>query len=107
MSQPFSPQLRTTIAGLWTGNLFAPFLVSGVAAMLPAIGASLEGSAVALSVGKYFTPKGVSLAEVGGLTPDVVVEVDEQTASGIYSQTLALMEDPQVLAAIALLQKES
>ncbi len=50
MSQPFSPQLRTTIAGLWTGNLFAPFLVSGVAAMLPAIGASLEGSAVALSL---------------------------------------------------------
>lgn len=66
-----------------------------------------DGSAVALSVGKYFTPKGVSLAEVGGLTPDVVVEVDEQTASGIYSQTLALTEDPQVLAAIALLQKES
>ena len=43
MSEPLSPQLRTTIAGLWTGNLFAPFLVSGVAAMLPAIGASLEG----------------------------------------------------------------
>ncbi len=50
MSQPLSPQLKTTIAGLWTGNLFAPFLVSGVAAMLPAIGASLEGSAVALSL---------------------------------------------------------
>lgn len=50
MSAPLSPQLRTTIAALWTGNLFAPFLVSGVAAMLPAIGASLEGSAVALSL---------------------------------------------------------
>ena len=50
MSEPLSPQLKTTIAGLWTGNLFAPFLVSGVAAMLPAIGASLEGSAVALSL---------------------------------------------------------
>lgn len=63
-----------------------------------------DGSAVALSVGKYFTPKGVSLAEVGGLTPDVVVEVDEQTAAAIYSQTLDLMEDPQILAAMELLQ---
>jgi len=50
MSQSFSPQTKAAIAGLWTGNLFAPFLVSGVAAMLPAIGASLEGSAVALSL---------------------------------------------------------
>jgi len=50
MKQPLSPKLKATIAGLWTGNLFAPFLVSGVAAMLPAIGASLEGSAVALSL---------------------------------------------------------
>lgn len=65
-----------------------------------------DGSAVALSVGKYFTPKGVSLAEVGGLTPDRIVEVDEQTAAAIYSQTLDLMEDPQVLAAISLLQEQ-
>ena len=50
MPQPLPPKLKATIAGLWTGNLFAPFLVSGVAAMLPAIGASLEGSAVALSL---------------------------------------------------------
>ena len=50
MPQPLSPKLKATIAGLWTGNLFAPFLVSGVAAMLPAIGTSLEGSAVALSL---------------------------------------------------------
>ena len=35
-----------------------------------------DGSAVGLSVGKYFTPKGVSLAGVG-ITPDVVVPVDE------------------------------
>ena len=66
----------------------------------------VDGSAVALSVGKYFTPKGVSLAEVGGLVPDQVVEVDEMTAAAIYSQTLDIMEDPQVLAAIALLQNQ-
>ena len=43
-------RLKTTIAGLWTGNLFASFLVSGVAAMLPAMGLSLAASAAALSL---------------------------------------------------------
>jgi len=59
-----------------------------------------DGSAVGLSVGKYFTPKGVSLAEEGGLIPDVVIEVDEETAMAIYAGTLDPMEDPQILAAI-------
>lgn len=63
----------------------------------------VDGSAVGLSMGKYFTPQGVSLAEVGGLTPDVVVAVDEDTAIGIYGGTLDPMEDPQVLAAIEAL----
>ncbi len=63
-----------------------------------------DGSAVALSVGKYFTPAGISLAEVGGLTPDKVVEVDDQTAAAIYAGTLEPMEDPQILAAIAALE---
>ncbi len=62
-----------------------------------------DGSAVALSMGKYFTPKGVSLAEVGGLTPDIVVEVDEETASRIYGELLAPEEDPQVQAALEAL----
>ena len=64
-----------------------------------------DGSAVNLSVGKYFTPKGVSLAEAGGLVPDVVIEVDEDTAMAIYAGTLDPMEDPQVLAAIEALKK--
>ena len=42
--------MRSTIAALWTGNLFAPFLMSGVAAILPAIGLDLGASAVALSL---------------------------------------------------------
>lgn len=62
-----------------------------------------DGSAVALSVGKYVTPKGVSLAEVGGLTPDVVVEVDTETAAKIYAGTIDPLEDPQILAAIQVL----
>ena len=64
-----------------------------------------DGSAVNLSVGKYFTPMGVSLAEAGGLIPDVVIEVDEDTAMAIYAGTLDPMEDPQILAAIEALNK--
>lgn len=62
-----------------------------------------DGSAVALSVGRYFTPKNVSLADVG-VTPDVPVEVDEQTDSAIYYGTLPAMEDPQVQAALEALE---
>jgi len=65
-----------------------------------------DGSAVGLSVGKYFTPKGVSLAEVGGLIPDVVTEVDEETFAAIYADTLDPSQDPQIQAALAkLLEK--
>ena len=64
-----------------------------------------DGSAVGLSVGQYYTPKGVSLQDVGGLTPDVEVEVDEETAALIYGQLLNPEEDPQLQAAIAALKK--
>ena len=64
-----------------------------------------DGSAVGLSMGKYFTPKGVSLAEVSGLTPDIVVEVDEDTFMEIYAGTLDPMDDPQILAAIEALNR--
>lgn len=63
-----------------------------------------DGSAVALSVGKYYTPKGVSLADVGGLVPDVPVEVDEEVAARIYAGILPPEEDPQLQAAIKALQ---
>ena len=63
-----------------------------------------DGSAVNLSVGKYYTPNGVSLAEVGGLVPDVEVPVDDETAALIYSDLLEPMEDPQVLAALEALK---
>jgi len=63
-----------------------------------------DGSAVGLSVGKYFTPKGVSLAEAGGIVPDVEIAVDEETAAAIYAGIQDPMEDPQVLAAIEALR---
>ena len=62
-----------------------------------------DGSAVGLSVGKYTTPKGVSLAEEGGLIPDVVVEVDQETAMSIYAGTLEPELDPQIGAALEVL----
>lgn len=64
-----------------------------------------DGSAVGLSVGKYYTPKGVSLAGVG-ITPDVVREVDDETAAQIYAGTLDPTEDPQIQAAVEALSKE-
>lgn len=64
-----------------------------------------DGSAVGVSTGRYTTPNGVDLEGVG-LTPDVVVEVDEETYFAIYAQTLDPMEDPQILAAIAALQEK-
>ncbi len=63
-----------------------------------------DGSAVGLSVGKYTTPKGVSLANVG-IIPDVVVEVDEETLWAIYAQTIDPNEDPQIQAAVDALRK--
>ena len=66
-----------------------------------------DGSAVGLSVGKYFTPNGVSLAEVGGLKPEVTVQVDETTAAKIYAGQLSPEEDPQIMAAVEALQKDS
>lgn len=62
-----------------------------------------DGSAVGLSIGKYMTPNGVSLAEVG-VTPDIIVEVDEETAFGIYAGTLNHDGDPQLQAAVQALE---
>ncbi len=63
-----------------------------------------DGSAVGLSVGKYYTPKGVSLAEVGGLKPEVGVTVDQQTAAMIYAGLLDPEKDPQIQAAVEALK---
>jgi len=63
-----------------------------------------DGSAVGLSVGAYYTPNGVNLAEAGGLIPDVEVAVDEELAANIYAGLVAPMEDPQILEALEILQ---
>ena len=63
-----------------------------------------DGSAVALSTGKYFTPKGNSLTDVG-VTPDVRVDVDEETAEKIYYGALGYADDLQIQAAIQVLNR--
>ena len=62
-----------------------------------------DGSAVGLSVGRYTTPNGVSLAGVG-ITPDVAVEVDEELFWQIYYGNVEWNEDPQILAAMDVLK---
>ena len=55
-------------------------------------------------MGKYCTPLGRSLAEEGGLVPDVVEEIDEELMSKIYAGILAPEKDPQIQAAIKALK---
>lgn len=57
-----------------------------------------DGSAVGLSVGKYFTPKGVSLAGVG-ITPDIEIEVEDALFWQIYYGNVEPQQDPQVQGA--------
>lgn len=66
-----------------------------------------DGSAINLSTGKYFTPEGNNLSEMGGLTPDVSVAVtDAQMDALIYAQILPVEEDIQIQAAIGVLQEK-
>ena len=62
-----------------------------------------DGSAVGLSVGKYYTPNGISLEGVG-ITPELEVAVDEETYLAIYYGSLESSEDPQILAAVEALK---
>ena len=60
----------------------------------------LNGGAVKLSTAKYFTGQGNCLIGVG-LTPDRVVELDEEQAAKLRARILDPAEDPQLQAAIA------
>ena len=65
-----------------------------------------DGSAVGLSVGKYYTPKGLSLANVG-VTPDVLQTVTKEQSQAISAGTLAPENDPQIQAAVNALNENS
>ena len=63
-----------------------------------------DGSAATISIGAYTTPKGVDLTNVG-LTPDVLVEVDEEMVLQIYYGNISASEDPQIQKAVEILTK--
>ena len=62
-----------------------------------------DGSAIAISTGHYQTPNGVTLAGVG-VTPDVIVEVDDDTYLSLYYEQIAKADDAQLQAAISALE---
>ena len=62
-----------------------------------------DGSAVALSIGKYYTPNGISLEGVG-IVPDVEIIMDDSAFADLYYGQLAPEEDPQVQAALEALK---
>ena len=62
-----------------------------------------DGSAVGLSIGKYYTPKGESLAEVG-VTPDHVVLVNDELSAQIQAGLVDPGADPQVQTAVNALK---
>lgn len=61
-----------------------------------------DGSAVDLSVGRYFTSKGENLEGVG-LTPDVQVEMNDEDYALFYYGMLDQEQDAQLQAAVDLL----
>jgi len=58
-----------------------------------------DGSAIAISVGKYFTPHNRSLTNVG-VTPDVPVALSEDSNEKLYADQLPVKDDPQLQAAL-------
>ena len=65
-----------------------------------------DGSAVNISIGTYTTPNGVDLTDVG-LTPDVPVDLDEETVMQIYYGAVAPEDDPQIRKALEILAGNS
>ena len=64
-----------------------------------------DGSAVDLSVGRYFTSKGENLEGIG-LIPDVEVAMDDADYEALYYGILAQDQDVQLQAAMKLLTGE-
>ena len=64
-----------------------------------------DGSLLNLSIGKYYTPQGKSLTDVG-VTPDVEIEYDDETYAKLYYGQLSDGEDAQLQEAIGILTSE-
>ena len=61
-----------------------------------------DGSLINISIGKYYTPNGVSLTETG-ITPDIELDLSEEEYAKLYTKTLEKSDDPQLQAAIRAL----
>ena len=64
-----------------------------------------DGSLLNISVGKYYTPQGRSLTDVG-VTPDVELEYDDETYTKLYYGQLSDEEDEQLQQAIGILTRK-
>lgn len=62
-----------------------------------------DGSAVGLSVGKYYTPQGRNLAGLG-ITPDIPVPLTEEESRSLTYNQLPPQSDPQIQSAIQALE---
>lgn len=63
-----------------------------------------DGSAINLSTGEYYTPNGISLAEVGGLVPDVALDLTEADEKLLIAHRLNPAEDAQLQKALLILE---
>ena len=64
-----------------------------------------DGSFLNISTGKYFTPQGKSLTDVG-ITPDVELDLSDEDYAALYYRQLAQADDAQLQAALALLREK-
>ena len=64
-----------------------------------------DGSFLNISTGKYFTPQGKSLTDVG-ITPDVELDLSDKDYAALYYRQLAQADDAQLQAALALLREK-
>ena len=64
-----------------------------------------DGSYLNISIGKYYTPQGRSLTDIG-VTPDEEIEYDDETYAKLYYGQLPDEEDTQLQAAIGILTDE-
>ena len=61
-----------------------------------------DGSLLNISIGKYYTPQGRSLTDLG-VTPDVEIEYDDETYAKLYYSQLEDADDTQLQAALRIL----
>jgi carboxyl-terminal processing protease len=59
-----------------------------------------DGSALHISTKKYMTPSRVDLSEVGGITPDIEIEISDEDFTSLYYDQLSHEDDEQLQAAV-------